>query len=256
MKMFNEPLALATLGNTDVSNAGRATHSRQASSCDDESPWMCFINHAVRVNKTSMEALEGSQPAAEMTSEVKSYTSLSGWLILSERLELRYSFFLLSNLWYGENCFLLLLLHGCLAIPMMSRDLVTSSCQAAKAWATWRAPSDCCRKVNYTAQQVMSVSCRFQCYCGDEETTWSDRGCVAAVPFLAPHPGLRFSDADIWGVTWVQNQGVSLETWRESSRGRGGKKSVLSILNHSYYSQNKSLRSQSAMCSRSRDTLM
>lgn len=148
MKMFNEPLALATLGNTDVSNAGRATHSRQASSCDDESPWMCFINHAVRVNKTSMEAPEGSQPAAEMTSEVKSYTSLSGWLILSERVELRYSFFLLSNLWYGENCFLLLLLllHGCLAIPMMSRDLVTSSCQAAKAWATWRAPSDCCRK--------------------------------------------------------------------------------------------------------------
>lgn len=101
MKMFNEPLTLATLGNTDVSNAGQATHSRQASSHDDESPCMCLINHAVRVNKTSMEALEGSQPAAEMTSEVKSYASHSRWLMLSERVEIRYSFFLLFNLWYG-----------------------------------------------------------------------------------------------------------------------------------------------------------
>lgn len=78
MKMFDETLTLATLGNTDVSNGGRATHSRQASSHDDESPCMRLINHSVRVNKTSTEALEGSQPAAEMTSEVKSYASLSG----------------------------------------------------------------------------------------------------------------------------------------------------------------------------------
>lgn len=77
-KMCNEPLILATLGYTDVSKAGRATHSRQVSSHDDESPCMCLINHTVRVNKTSMEALEGSQPDAEMTSEVKSYASLSG----------------------------------------------------------------------------------------------------------------------------------------------------------------------------------
>lgn len=98
MKMFNEPLTLATPGSTDVSNAGRATHSRQASSHDDESPCMCLINHSVRVNKTSMEALEGSQPAAEMTSEVKSYASLSGRVIPSERVGIRFSFFLLSNL--------------------------------------------------------------------------------------------------------------------------------------------------------------
>lgn len=78
MKMFNEPLILAALGNTVVSKAGRATHSRQTSSYDDESHCMSLINHGVRVNKTSMEALEGSQPAAEMTSEVKSYASLSG----------------------------------------------------------------------------------------------------------------------------------------------------------------------------------
>lgn len=77
---------------------------------------------------------------------------------------------------------------------------------------TWRAPSDCSGKVNYTSQQMMFLSYRFQCYCGDinEETTWSDRGCVAAVSFLTP----------------------------------------------SHYSQNKSLRSQSAVCSRSRDALM
>lgn len=208
----------------------RATHSRQASSHDDESPCMCLINQAVRVNKTSIEALEGGQPAGGMTSEVKSYASLSGWWILSERAEIRNSFFLLSKLWYGENCLLLLLLlNGCPAIPMMSRDLVISSCQSAKGglppqggsrllslWSKTKASSDRSGKVNYTAQQVMSGSCGLRCCCGDvnEEITWSDRGCV--VPFLAPRPGLCLSKADIWGV--IDEFRIRVCSWREGGR--------------------------------------
>lgn len=77
MKMFNKPLTLATLGQFRCQQHGRAAHSRQASSHHDESACMCFINHAVRVNKTSVEGLKGSQPAAEMTSEAKCFSSLS-----------------------------------------------------------------------------------------------------------------------------------------------------------------------------------
>ena len=74
MKMFNEPLILAATGQYGCQRGRPARlHSRQASSHHDESACMCSINHAVRVKKTSMEALEGSQPAAEMTSEAKTY---------------------------------------------------------------------------------------------------------------------------------------------------------------------------------------
>lgn len=90
--------------------------------------------------KTSMDGLKGSYPASEMTSEVKCYASLSEWLILLQRAEIKYSFFppfflLLTHLRYGENCFLLPQ-HGLLCdsydVTWFS-DLILSICQSQAA---------------------------------------------------------------------------------------------------------------------------